>query len=327
MEYAKLGNSDIEVSRFGIGTLGFGDKIDQRDADTILGKALDKGINLIDTADSYGGGESESALGRVLQGRRDRVVISTKFWNDEQHDRAYIQAAVEASLRRLQTDYIDIYQPHHPSSKVPVEEILETLDALVRQGKIRSYGLSNHWAWQVARVHAICEENGWHKPIALECCYNLLNRSIENEIVPLVKWLNMGLLVYGALHRGLLRGQYNEPGNEEHRPEAWYYLRETRQQRLKHLTPERLGLVERLQDIGHSYIPGGNSRTLAFHWLLSKPYVSSIILGGSKAHQFLGIFKHIVDGAPSPEAVIVADYSTRERRYQPYENQFVTDML
>lgn len=218
MKYRRLGCSGLRVAPLALGTFNFGHATPEEEAGRMLAAALDGGINLVDTADSYHDGESERIIGRVLahNGWRDDVILATKVHyptgpgpNDRGNSRLHIMRACEASLRRLQTDYIDLYQIHRPAPYVPPEETLRALDDLVRQGKVRYVGCSTHPAWQVLEALTVSERRGFVRYISEQPPYNLLDRRIENELVPMCQKHGVGLLPWGPLGMGLLAGRYD----------------------------------------------------------------------------------------------------------------------
>ena len=221
MTYRRLGNSGLVVSLAGIGCNTFGRDIDADGVIAVVDAALDAGINFFDTADIYGGPaheKSEQFLGAALKGRRDDVVVATKFGssmsglNGPDHGargaRRYIVRAAEASLRRLDTDYIDLYQMHQPDPGTPIEETLSALDDLVSAGKIRYVGCSNFSGWQIADAAWVAQTRGWAPFISAQNHYSLLNRDVESEVVPACLRFGLGLLPYFPLETGLLTGKY-----------------------------------------------------------------------------------------------------------------------
>jgi len=218
MEYRILGNTGIKVSSLCLGTANFADPTSAQDSIKIVHRAVEAGINLIDTADSYAAGESEKFIGKALalSKNRDKVFLATKVFyptgpgpNDRDLSRVHILKACEDSLKHLQTDYIDIYQVHRPSTVVPVEETLEALTDLVQQGKVRYIGCSTHPAWKVMEALKISEQKGFVKYILEQSPYNLLDRRIENELVPLCKKYGLGILAWAPLAQGVLAGRYS----------------------------------------------------------------------------------------------------------------------
>jgi len=217
MEYRQLGRSGLKVSPIALGTDNFANPTPEADAERILGRALDAGINLVDTSDSYAGGECEAILGRILKrnGRRNEVVLATKAHyptgpgpNDRGNSRLHLVAACEASLKRLGVDHIDLYQLHRPSPEIPVEETLRALTDLVRQGKLRYIGCSTHPAWQVMEALMTSELKGLERFVSEQPPYNLLDRRIENELVPLARAYGLGLIPWSPMAMGILAGRY-----------------------------------------------------------------------------------------------------------------------
>src|SRR4051794_11385214 len=220
MDYRPLGRSGLMVSAVGIGTNAFSRRVDQDGVTEILDAAQEVGVTLLDTADIYGvhPGGSEELLGQALKGRRDEFVVATKFGmdmqgaNGEDHgvrgSRRYVRRAVEASLRRLQIDHIDLYQLHTPDRVTPIEETLGALTELVREGKVRYVGCSNFSGWQVADAAWTAEVKGLEKVVSVQTRSSLLDRSIEEEVVPASERFGLGVLPFFPLEYGLLTGKY-----------------------------------------------------------------------------------------------------------------------
>jgi len=226
MKYRKLGNSGILVSSLSLGTMQFGrsmkmGSLGQDETDRMIHFAIEAGINLIDTADVYSRGESETFIGAALRGIRDRVVLATKArlpmsdtdFNHSGASRRNLMHEVEASLRRLQTDYIDLYQIHGWDSLTPLEETLRTLDDLVRSGKVRYVGLSNYLAWQAAAALGLAEREHLTKYVTAQMYYSLVGRELEHEFVSFAEYHRLGILVWSPLAGGFLSGKY-----DRHRP-------------------------------------------------------------------------------------------------------------
>jgi aryl-alcohol dehydrogenase-like predicted oxidoreductase len=220
MTYRPLGDSGLMVSAVGIGCNAFGRRVDLEGVIDILDGAQDAGVTLLDTADVYGGnGASESLLGQALKGRRDEFVVATKFGMDMQGangadhgvrgSRAYVRRAVEASLRRLEVDHIDLYQFHEPDPVTPIEETLAALTDLVRDGKVRYLGCSNVAGWQVADADWTARTSGYERFVSVQNRYSLLDRTIEEEVVPACEEFGLGVLPYFPLEYGLLTGKYH----------------------------------------------------------------------------------------------------------------------
>ncbi|MCS7045750.1 MAG: aldo/keto reductase, partial [Gemmataceae bacterium] len=222
MNHRRLGRTGLKVSEICLGTMTFGHQCDETTSFAILNKAADKGINFLDTADVYPvppaietAGRTEEIVGRWLRGQRQRFVVATKCRirvgpgpNDEGLSRRHIMQAVEDSLRRLQTDWIDLYQPHSPDPDTPLDETLRALDDLVRQGKVRYLGCSNYPAWQVALSLGVSARHGWARFDSVQPRYNLLYREIEAELLPLCRDQGLGVITYNPLAGGFLTGRY-----------------------------------------------------------------------------------------------------------------------
>jgi aryl-alcohol dehydrogenase-like predicted oxidoreductase len=287
MELRNLGTSGLLVSAVGLGCNNFGMRIDLEASRAVIHKALDLGVTLFDTADIYGNcGGSEEILGQVLGGRRKGIVLATKVGKEMDDagamkgaSRAYILSEVEASLRRLKTDYIDLYQIHAPDPRTPVEETLRALDDLIRQGKVRYAGCSNFAAWQVVDAQWTSEELGIHRFSSCQDEYSLLVRTIERELIPAMQRHGLGLLPYFPLASGLLTGKYrrNELPAEGTRLAAWKSIAQ------RYATERNWGIVERLEKFAAEH--GYSLLEVAFGWLLSKPIVSSVIAGATRPEQ------------------------------------------
>src|SRR5918994_1521662 len=215
MRTRRLGSSELEVTVVGLGCNNFGGRIDEIASRAVIDAALDAGITFFDTADVYGnGGGSEEIIGRALEGRRDRVVLATKFGHDlgtgetARATRAYIRKAVEASLRRLRTDRIDLYQYHRPDGVTPLEETLEALHELVQEGTVRAIGSSNFTAAMVEEAHAIAGERGLTPFVSEQSEYSWLARDAEDALLPVCDRLEVGFISYFPLASGLLTGKY-----------------------------------------------------------------------------------------------------------------------
>jgi len=216
MRRRRLGPLGPEVSEVGIGTNNFGRRLDKEGAAAVVDAALDLGVNLFDTADIYGGGDSERFLGSALRGRRDEAVIATKFGmpmaglepSDRRGSREYIRRAIEASLSRLGIDHVDLYQMHEPDPNTPISETLGALHELVEEGKVRWLGVSNFSGWQLVDAQWTARSQGLTEITSSQDEYSLLNREIEREVLPAIEHLGLGLLPYFPLASGLLTGKY-----------------------------------------------------------------------------------------------------------------------
>jgi aryl-alcohol dehydrogenase-like predicted oxidoreductase len=287
VNYRTLGKSGLEVSVVGLGCNNFGMRIDLEATRKVVDKALELGITLFDTADIYGGmGGSETMLGQVLGERRKDIVLATKFGGPmfagvtrRNASRRYIVSAVEASLRRLQTDWIDLYQLHFPDPLTPMEETLGALDDVVRQGKVRYIGCSNLPAWQMADAEWIARGRGLHRFVSAQDEYSLIVRHHEAEKLPAIEAYGMGLLPYFPLACGLLTGKYKRGAAA---PEGSRFSG-IPGLAARYSTDANWTLVEALEAFC-----AARQRPLlelAFSWLLARPVVSSVIAGATKPEQ------------------------------------------
>ena len=286
MDYRRLGRSGLEVSVVGIGCNNFGRRLDLDGTAAVLNQAIDEGINLLDTADIYGGeGASEELMGKALEGKRHQVVLATKFAGpmgegpmSKGTSRNHIIDAVDASLRRLKTDYIDLYQVHFPDKKTPMEETMRALDDLVRAGKVRYLGNSNYAGWQIAHAQWIAEHYRMTPFISAQNEWSLLKRAVETEVVPAAQEFGLGVLPYFPLASGLLTGKYKRGAAA---PEGTRLAAGPMAERA--LTDANFDIVEQLetyvQERGHTLLE------LAFSWLASHPAVGSVIAGATKPEQ------------------------------------------
>jgi aryl-alcohol dehydrogenase-like predicted oxidoreductase len=287
MEMRNLGTSGLRVSVVGLGCNNFGGRIGLEESRAVVHKALDLGITLFDTADTYGNrGGSEDYLGQVLGERRKDIALATKFGlpMDEAKilsgaSRRYIMMAVEASLRRLRTDWIDLYQLHTPDALTPIDETLRALDDLIRQGKVRYVGNSNFAAWQAVEAAWTARHHNLDRFVSCQNEYSLIKRDIEVELVPAMQACGLGLLPYFPLAAGLLTGKYQRQAPP---PQG---TRFGRMQGLadRYLTPANWAIVERLEDFCARR--GHNMLELAFSWLKARPAVASVIAGATKPEQ------------------------------------------
>ncbi|MEU8462165.1 aldo/keto reductase [Streptomyces sp. NPDC029003] len=287
MRYHPLGSSGLQVSAVGLGCNNFGGRLDAAGTRAVVDAALDAGITLLDTADIYGGaGGSESHLGQALKGRRDQVVLATKFGYDgvdmgygpaagSRGGRGYIRRAVEESLRRLETDHIDLYQLHSPDPATPIAETLAALTELVTEGKIRYIGHSNFSGWQLAEAAHVARETGAAPFVSAQNEWSLLQRSAERELVPAAVHYGVGVLPYFPLANGLLTGKIRRgaPVPAGSRLEG----------RDSYLTEERLDTVEALAVIAEKH--GRTLLELAIGWLSAQPGCASVIAGATSAEQ------------------------------------------
>lgn len=296
MEYRQLGSSGLRVSALGLGTMTFGGSgefavvgnTDVDEARRIVERALDAGVNFLDTADVYSNGMSEEIVGEILDGRRDQVVLATKARfplkegpNEGGLSRGYLIRACEASLRRLRTDYIDLYLVHERDGQTPTEETLDALDSLVRQGKVRYVGCSNHSAWHVMKALGVSERRGFARYVSQEVYYSLLDRDVEYELIPLSIDEGLGILVWSPLAGGLLSGKFRrgEKGPEGARQTRYDEWREP-----PIFDQDRMfDIVDVLVEVAAAH--GRSPAQTALVYLLGKPGVSSVIFGARSEEQ------------------------------------------
>lgn len=296
MNTRRLGRTGLKVSEICLGTMTFGHQCDEPTSFAIMDRAAAAGVDFIDTADVYPvppspetAGRTEEIVGKWLEGRRQKFVLATKCRmrvghgpNDEGLSRRHILKAVEDSLRRLRTDYIDLYQPHSPDPDTPIEETLRALDDLVRQGKVRYLGCSNYPAWQVAVALGVSDRLGLARFDCVQPRYNLLYREIESELVPLCRAQGLGVIGYNPLAGGFLTGKYRSL--EAPPAGTRFTLGKTGDlYRQRYWQQSQLEAVQRLQTF---FQPRGKSLvTVAVAWVLAQPGITAAIIGASKPEQ------------------------------------------
>jgi aryl-alcohol dehydrogenase-like predicted oxidoreductase len=287
VQYRYLGRSGLQVSTIGLGTNQFGGKVDQAGVSQIIDAAIDLGINLIDTADVYQEGRSESTLGMALKGKWHKVVLASKGFNatgdgpnDQGASRYHLITAVEESLRRLQSDHIDLYQMHRWDAGTPIEETLRALDDLVRSGKVRYIGASNYMAWQLARASLLAEWNHWTPFVSIQNHYHMFERELEREMLAYCTAHHVGILPYFPLAGGFLTGKYRRgaPAPTGSRGETSPYVQ-------AYMTEDNYDKLEKLE--AWSTAHGHTLAELAHVWLLAHPEVSSVISGATSTDQLL----------------------------------------
>lgn len=286
MEYRNLGKSGVKVSVIGLGTNRFGlETVPQTAVNNMIDAALALGINFIDTADIYTKGQSEITLGNALKGRWDKVVLATKFFmetgsgpNDRGGSRYHLMNAIEASLTRLQSDHIDLYYLHRWDTSTPIEETLRGLDDLVRMGKVRYIGASNLAAWQLAKANLLAEFRGWTAFVALQSHYHLLEREVEQEVLPYCVEHGVGFVPYFPLAGGFLTGKYKrgQPAPAGSRGESSEYVK-------NYMTKTNYTKIEKLESWAAER--GHTLGELAHAWLLAQPGVCSVISGATRLEQ------------------------------------------
>jgi len=291
MEYRRLGRAGIKISPLVLGTMNFGNPTKKSECQRIIDSALDRGINLLDCADIYADGNSEKIVGEVLMrnGKRNEVLITSKvFWqtgagpNDQGNSKHHIIEGCEASLRRLKTDYIDIYFLHRTDFNIPQEESLEALDNLVKQGKVRYIACSTHPAWRTVEALSISDRHHYSKFICEEPPYNLLDRRIENEIIPMCRAYDLGIISWSPLAQGVLAGRYKDAKN----------LPEGSRGSLKDVYAERItqrGIEVSQELVKKATEKGYSCAQFAVAWVISRAGITGAIIGPRNLNQFEGL--------------------------------------
>ena len=285
MQYKKLTGTGLTVSKLCVGTMMFGGQVDEKAGIEIIHYALDNGINFIDTANVYNGGVSETITGKGLKGRRNEAVLATKIRfnitgkrNDEGLHRGHMIAGVDACLKRLDTDYVDILYLHAPDYETPVEETMEAAAQLVRAGKVRYLGVSNFASWQIVDLIRAGEKVNGIAPAVTQDCYNLITRSIERELAPCIKAHNIGLVIYSPIASGLLTDK-QLPGQ----PAEGSRMATNKQYNDRFWKPVNLEALQELNSVAKE--AGMNITELAMNWCNSLNYVDSILTGMSRLDQ------------------------------------------
>lgn len=286
MEYRNLKRTGLKVSRVSLGTMTFGSQVDQATAGRMVSCCLDAGINFFDTANVYNQGQAEVITGKALAGRRAQVILASKVRGkmgegpDETGlSRSAINKAIDASLMRLGTDYLDLYYLHQPDYAVPIEETLAAMDDLVRAGKVRYPAVSNYAAWQVAGIHCISQNKSFSAPHVSQPMYNLLARGIEEEYIPFCKQYEVAIVPYNPLAGGLLSGKYSRDRDSK----AGGRFENNKLYRDRYWHDDYFAAVDELSAIARE--AGKTLVELSLQWLLSQPGVDSLILGASSAEQ------------------------------------------
>ena len=286
MEYRKLGRSGLKVSEICLGTMTFGHGTDETEAKRMVDLCFEAGVNFFDTANSYAGSQSEILLGKALKGRRREAIIATKFFNpmgpgpnDSGMSRVHIMQAIEDSLTRLQTDYVDIYYIHHVDNETPLEEMLRALDDLVHHGKVRYIACSNYEAWRLSEALWTSDSKGLARFECYQPQYSLVVRDIEQELIPLCQYKGLGVVVWAPLAGGFLTGKY-KPGQKTvegtRSAEGWAYPRPY----FASNADETLqALLEVSEELGRSPVQ------VAIRWVLEQPAITSAIVGARTAEQ------------------------------------------
>ncbi|CAD5109859.1 aldo/keto reductase [Zestomonas carbonaria] len=293
MKYTLLGNTGVFVSRICLGGMTFGGRdlppynevggLDRKQTQCIVDAALDAGVNFIDTADVYAGGESESLLGEAIRSRRDEIVLATKFHapmgagpNRSGQSRLHMMRSLEDSLKRLRTDRIDLYQIHNFDPLTPFDEVLRALDDAVRQGKVRYIGCSNLAAWQVMKALGVSERRNLAPFASVQAYYSLAGRDLEHELLPMIEDQRLGLMVWSPLAAGFLSGKYDRNSREgESRRDKFEFPPVDRE--------KAFDIIDVLKRIAGQH--GVSAAQVALAWLLAKPVVTSVIIGAKRVDQ------------------------------------------
>lgn len=307
MESLTLQHTSLNVSRLCFGTMTFGKPVDQAQATAMVDRSIDAGINFFDTANTYQSGLSETMLGDALKGRRHQYTVATKVWarmGEGPHDaglsKPAILKAVEDSLRRLQTDYIDLYYLHQPDCAVPIDESLEALHHLVQSGKVRFPASSNYAAWQVAQMQCIAQERGYTPASVSQSLCNLIARGIEQEFTPMARHYGVSIIAYNPLAGGLLTGKHQP---QSITPGTRFDNNKMYQDRYWH--PQDFEAVSRLSQIARD--SGRSLISLALCWLLHHTPVSSVILGATRMEQLDQNLAAAAEGPLSADTLAACD--------------------
>lgn len=285
MEYRRLGNSGLLISKIGIGTNAFGVRSSKETSISIVHKALDNGINFFDTANIYAGSQSEKIIGKALKGRRSDAIVTTKAGlptgsgpYERGSSRLHLMAELEKSLKRLQTDYIDLYQIHTFDPYTPLEETLRTLNTMIESGKVRYIGCSNYTAWEMMKALAISEKHNLSPYISNQVSYSLLDRTPEQELIPCAIDQGIGIITYFPLAGGILTGKYT---SKTEGPEGSRL--QTSANFAHYLTTERIAFAKKIAKLAKQYKT--TPEIISMSWLLKKQQVSSVIAGATNADQ------------------------------------------
>ncbi|MBI2832449.1 MAG: aldo/keto reductase [Chloroflexi bacterium] len=286
MEYRRLGKSGLKVSEIGLGTNSFGDKTDEQTAIKIVNSAFELGVNFIDTSYGYAQGRSEEIVGKAVKGKRSEVVVATKFGfpgrvgpREQGGSRSYMMRTVDVSLRRLNTDYIDLYYLHYPDTQTPILETLRAMDDLVRAGKVCYIGCSNHVAWQLCEALWTSRLHNLESFIVVESRYNLLDRDIEKELVPCCQNYGVGVIPWGPLAAGFLTGKYRSVRDISKDARLLNPASSYRDV----ATEANFDKLAKLR--GFADARGHGVGELAIAWLLSHPWLGSVIAGATSTEQ------------------------------------------
>mgnify|MGYP000906043150 CR=1 FL=1 len=312
MEYINLAGTGLNVSRVCLGTMAFSGQLNEQDSIKVIKHALDNGINFIDTADIYNGGQSEIITGKGIKGCRENVILASKVGgpsgsgpNDKGLSRKHIISSVENSLKRLNTDYLDIYYMHAPDPLTPFEETMEAMTSLVKSGKVRYIGISNFAAWQLMDTLWTCDKRNLITPSVTENVYNSITRGIESELVPCIKQNKVGLVIYNPIAGGLLSGKHSKDHpveNSRFSDLGGYYQR--------YWNDDSFKAMGKLTQIAQSH--GMKLLELALRWCISYSYVNSVIIGVSRLEHLKQNLAYLGKGPLSNEILSQCDEVWKE---------------
>ncbi|MCR2803512.1 aldo/keto reductase [Paenibacillus soyae] len=285
MEFRKLGDSGLKVSALGLGTNAFGKRADEKTSIEVIHAAIDAGITFIDTANIYAGTESERIIGEALRGRRHEVVLTTKAGlprgagpYERGSSRRHLMAELDASLKRLQTDYVDLYQIHTFDPETPLEETLRTLDDMVRAGKVRYIGASNYYAWELMKAVGISDRLGLNRYVSMQTSYSLADRTPERELIPMCLDQGLGIIPYFPLAGGILTGKYAAADDAPSGSRA-----DTDPGFRRFLGDKTIALSRQVNELAGEL--GSTASALSLAWLMKQPAVSTVIVGATRAEQ------------------------------------------
>ena len=314
MQQVTLKHTDLKISRLCFGTMTFGKPVDQQTATAMVAQCIDAGINFFDTANIYQTGVSEEMTGNALAGKRDRVILASKVRGkmsdapgDSGLSKRAMRKGIEDSLRRLKTDYLDLYYLHQPDHDTPIEETLETMDALVHEGKVRYPATSNYSGWQIVEMIKLAEQKAYKPAYVSQPMYNLLARGIEQEYLPMAKRYGVSIIAYNPLAGGMLTGKHKPqvipPGTRFDKNKMY-------QDRYWH--EENFRAVERLKEAAEK--SGRSLICLSFGWLLHHTATDCVLLGASSSDQLKQNLRACEDGPLPPEALEACDEVWHELR-------------
>lgn len=318
MKYRRLGTSGLEVSALGLGTNAFGKRADRETSIRLIHQALDSGINFIDTANIYAGSQSERIIGEALADRRQGVVLATKAGlvrgegpNASGSSRLHLQQELEQSLKRLKTDYVDLYQIHTFDPHTPLEETLRTLDDMVRAGKVRYIGASNYAAWELMKAIGISESRGWTRYISTQVSYSLADRTPEQELIPMCADQGVGIIPYFPLAGGILSGKYHSVKEAPAGSRA-----DTDPNFGRFLDEERIALGQQVSRLAADRETSASALSLA--WLMTRPAVSTVIVGATRPEQLEDNLRSVSVDLDPELLTQLNDLSDRFRYAKPF---------